>query len=353
MHRRAFLATLPATAAASSGAVGGPEPAVLDDGFLPAATPFVNVVSPDASFDASWEFFFKPNGQSKDGILIHHTLNAPSAGLHVLSTASPETTAGHAGGFAMSGGGTANAITGNRYEDGDGHASAGNRVGTGNGYGGHFGFSSEGEGGALYAIKQNSGYTGLSGAGPSVRAENLSDHGEVIISASSPNNDSPVSNAFFRHNSSHGIVSDLRVISSSERSSAFVGSRVAFTPGAEWGGAPTVTGIQTIISNAVTGSELVAAADLNSHASGNKQNVGVLGDARGGNDVNYGGKFSAADGVVNVALRADGDFWLIDGTLYAPNLPVHDGNAQAIAASLEVGRVYRTSDGVIRVVVAD
>lgn len=351
MDRRAFV-TLPVAVAAISTPSFAASVFKPEGSDLPAGVPFINIVSPESHLDASWELYFTPNGKSVDGILIRHTLNAPSSGIHVLSTALSSTPAGHAGGFAMSGPGTANALTGNRYEDGDGNGATGNRVGTGSGYGGQFAFSSEGNGGALYAIKQNSGYTGKSGTGAAFLAENISDSGEVILSASAQNNDSPLSNVYYRHNSRHGIVTDVRVVTNEERTGAVVGSRVALTPGENWGGAPSVTGIQTILSSTVSGSEMVSAADLTSHASGNKQNVGVIGEARGENDTNYGGRFSAGDGAVNVALRADGDFWLIDGTLYAPNLPVHNDNSHAIGDGLGVGRVYRTPDGSIRVVVA-
>lgn len=309
------------------------------------------LVAPMDTVGASWELFF-PEDANKDGVLIYHTLTKPSAGLHILATASEGVEAGYSGGFAMNGSGTANAITGNRYENGNGHGTTGNRVGTGDGFGGHFGFSSEGVGGALYAIKQNSGYTGLSGQGPALSAENISDQGVAIQSTTSANNAEPVSNSFIRHNTHGGIISDQRIFSNETREAAFVGNRVALHPGDEWSGEQSVTGYQALISSNTSGSSSVTAGEFITDATNGVSNIGVHGVARGGNEVNLGGRFSASGGAVNVALRSDGDFWLIDGTLYAPDLPVHSGNEDAANSGLESGRVYRTSDGQLRVVVA-
>lgn len=301
--------------------------------------------------DASWEIVF-PESANKDGILLHHILTKPSAGLHILGTAREGVTSGYSGGFAMTGPGTANAVTGNRYQDGQGHGTTGNRVGTGDGFGGHFGFSSEGKGGALAAIKQNSGYTGLSGDGPALAVDNLSDEGEALTSTTSANNGHAISNGFVRHNTREGIITDHRVTHGEDRKAAFIGSRVALYPENEWSGKPSVTGTQVIIGANTTGADQVAASEFITDASKNAGNVGVFAVARGENEVNYGGRFMASGGAVNVALRADGDFWLVDGTLYAPNLPVHDSNSGAAGAGLGEGTVYRTTDGALRIVVS-
>lgn len=258
----------------------------------------------------AWELFFPHDevaGISRDGILIHHDVRTPSSGIHILGTAVTGSTEGYSLGAAMSGPGSANAITGNRYEDGDGHGTTGNRVGTGDGFGGHFAFSSEGVGGALYAIKQNSGYTGLSGVGPALWVENLSNEGKAIESTTSSINASVISNTFTRGSGKGGVNADFLTTGADTRETAAIGQRIIMQPGAAWGGSPAVIGQEITIGANATGSVETRGLLVQNYSVGNTTAYGVFASAYGANDTNYGGYFQAGGGTNDIALRADGN----------------------------------------------
>lgn len=279
----------------------------LNIGALPEGISFQTTVTASSGMGAAWTLTTTPVGTAKDALLINHILDAPSNGVHVLATALTGVSGGQAGGFAMNGPGTASALVGNRYEDGDGHAVNGARIGTGDGWAGLFSFSSEGVGGGVYAIKQPSGSSGLSGTGPALSAENTSVSGEAILSSTSLSNDGGVSNKFIRLNTKQGIVNDILVVGSIvTRTGKFTGERIALSPSGAWSGSSAVSGIEVLANSNVTGSDQVTLGEFTSDAAGNITNIGVLGTARGANGVNYGGWFRASEGTNNIAVRTDG-----------------------------------------------
>lgn len=330
---------VPALAANIATDGGGNVQAMLNSS-LQADRHFNSVVTVAPGELAAWVLTTTPTpGQARDGILIYHTMDDPSNGLHVLGLANPGCVGGQAIGGAMDGDGTGSAGQFNRRGNGTGNGINGNRVDNGDGYGVSGQFSSLGTGGGVQAIKQNSGVTGTAGTGPALLVTNSSDEGHAIDSATALNNTTDTSHRFTRLQR-EGINADFRMSNSGARGGPTSVVRAVLVPDSASTGAGAVNAFEAIIGANITGSAEVNGFAAVNDSAGNAVAHGVIGLARGANTTNYGGRFGASGAANNISLRVDGQSWLL-GNIQG-QLPEYANDAAA-SATLAVGYWYINS----------
>lgn len=319
---------------------GGGNVQALLNSSLQADRHFNSVVTVAPGELAAWVLTTTPTpGQARDGILIYHTMDDPSNGLHVLGYANSGCVGGQAGGFAMDGPGTGSAAQCNRRGSGTGNGVNGNRVDDGDGYGVSGQFSSLGTGAGVQAIKQNSGVTGTAGTGPALLVENSSNEGHAIDSATALVNTTDTSHRFTRLQR-EGINADFRMSNAGARGGPTSVVRAVLAPGEASTGAGAVNAFEAIIGANITGSAEVNGFAAVNDSAGNAVAHGVIGLARGANTTNYGGRFGASGAANNIALRVDGQSWLL-GNIQG-SLPEYANDAAA-SATLAVGYWYINS----------
>lgn len=327
-------------AAALLGASGGTIQALLDSA-LKADTVFSSTF--DNGDPSAWGFRLngEADGKDFDVLQINFVIGSGQRGngLHVMTEALSGALGGQSIGGAMNGDGIGDALVGNSYEMVTGNGGTFNKVGEGDGYGGSLQFSSTGTGAAGQIIKQNSGVTGTAGIGPALLVTNISDEGVAIDSSTALNNATDTSNRFSRLQL-FGINADFRMNAAGARTGAISVVRAVATPAAASTGASVVN-----LFDAVGGANINGAAEFNGLSSildgvGNTVEHAIFGLARGANTTNYGGRFGATGGTNNIALRVDGQSWLL-GNIQG-SLPEYANDAAA-SATLAIGYWYLNS----------
>lgn len=333
---------VPALAANIATDGGGNVQAMLNSS-LQANKHFNSVVTVVPGELAGWVLTTTPTpGQARDGLLIYHTMDDPSNGLHVLGYANSGCTGGQAAGFAMDGPGTGTAMQANRRGNGNGNGATGNVVDSVNGYGVSGQFSSLGTGAGVQAIKQNSGVTGTAGTGPALLIENSSNEGHAIDSATALVNTTDTSHRFTRLQR-QGINADFRMNNAGARGGPISVVRAVLAPGGASTGAGVVAAFEAIIGANITGSAEVNGMAIANGSAGNTVAHGLYAASTGANITNYGLRCTASGATNNIALRADGACWLLGRIqISLADIPSYANDAAA-AATLQVGFLYRNS----------
>lgn len=292
----------------------GPTPPPLPNDGLRPGVAFTSNYANGATTDASGLIYINANlATPKDLIRLDGTLlpGAASYHLHITSSAAAGVVAGGAMGIALSGAGVGSAGTFNRYEDGIGNGVLGQRVGSGNGSGLYASFAGTGVGAALSALKQNANGSidpgQPHGLGPAIEATNSSEQGQSILSLTTANNASLVSNAFERRNISAGVVSRDQILLGGARTGLLTGHDVVIQPDTDSTGTAPVTGLGVVISERVKGSATAAGITIENNAGGSANGYGLIASATGANATNTAILATATGGTNNRAMLAFGD----------------------------------------------
>lgn len=116
--------------------------------------------------------------------------------------------------------------------------------------------------------------------------------------------------------------------------------RAVLVPGAASTGAGAVTAFEAIIGANITGSAEVNGLTIGNASAGNAVAHALYAATTGPNVTNYGMRCTASGAANNIALRVDGQSWLL-GNIQG-SLPMYANNAAA-AAVLQVGYWYVNS----------